>query len=55
METPETTDDEVPITVEEPIDAIDLIIGEIIIDDENYDEVILLDLSKPDRQDCWFV
>jgi hypothetical protein len=53
MDTPDTPEDDIPIIVEEPIDAVDLIIGEITIDDENYDEVILLDLSTPDRHDAW--
>ena len=47
----ETTTDEPP--VEEPIDATNLIIGEIVIDNEDYDEIIVLDLRKPDRHDLW--
>ena len=38
---------------EEPIDASNLIIGEIILDDENYDEIIVLDLRKPEVHDLW--
>ncbi|HEY5952558.1 MAG TPA: hypothetical protein VIV40_43965 [Kofleriaceae bacterium] len=38
----------------ESIDASDLIIGETIVDSDDYDEVILLDLSAPERQDFWY-
>ena len=59
MESMETNsgEHEVPIDieVEEPIDATDLIIGKIIVDDEDYDEVILLDLSRREYHDAWLV
>ncbi|HEY5921384.1 MAG TPA: hypothetical protein VIV11_06925 [Kofleriaceae bacterium] len=37
----------------EPIDATNLIIEEIVIDDEDYDEIIVLDLRAPGRYDLW--
>ena len=37
------------------IDATDLVVGEIILDDENYDEVIVLDLRVRERHDHWLV
>ena len=35
------------------IDAGDLVIEESRLDDDDYDEVIILDLSQPDRYDLW--
>jgi len=47
------TGEQEAIVVDEPIDASDLIVGEIIVDDENYDEIIILDLHKPEVHDLW--
>ena len=46
---------DIPIEIGEPIDATDLIIGQIIVDDENYDEVIVLDLRRREHHDAWLV
>ena len=37
------------------IDATDLVVGESILDDEDYDELIVLDLRTADRHDTWLV
>lgn len=50
---PDTNENEV-IEPEEPvIDATDLVIGQGSVDDDDYEELIVLDLRKPDRQDAW--
>jgi hypothetical protein len=52
----ETPEDDIPIIIEEPVDAADLIIGEIVVEDENYDEIetIVLDLRRTGKHDCWY-
>jgi hypothetical protein len=47
------TDEEVSESEEPIIDATDLIIGQTILDDEDYDELIILDLRTRDRHDAW--
>ena len=32
-----------------PIDASELVVEEIVVDDENYEEIIILDLRLPER------
>ena len=49
----DTNEHEVSEPEEPVIDATDLIIGESILDDENYDELIILDLRRRDRNDAW--
>ena len=49
----DTNEHEVSEPEETVIDATDLIIGESILDDENYDELIILDLRRRDRNDTW--
>jgi hypothetical protein len=49
------TTNEPVIEIEEPvIDATDLVIGETVIDDENYDEIVI-DLRKREHHDAWLV
>lgn len=43
--------DDEELAYDEPIDAEELVIDEI--DDEPYDEIIVLDLRQPDTFDLW--
>ena len=48
--------EDVIIDLDDPIiDAEDLVVGKIIVDDENYDEIIVLDLSRRECNDAWLV
>jgi hypothetical protein len=49
----DTLNEEV-IELEEPIiDATTLIVDETIVEDESYEELIILDLRRADRHDAW--
>jgi hypothetical protein len=49
------THNEEVIELEEPIiDATTLIVEEAIVEDESYEELIILDLRRADRHDAWF-
>ena len=51
MNSDEREDEE--LAADEAIDAEELVIEETSIDDEPYDEVIVLDLRQPDTFDLW--
>jgi hypothetical protein len=50
----DTTDEQTTELDEPVVDATSLIVEESVIDDESYEELmIILDLRRPDRQDAW--